>query len=568
MFAKTKNFNIKFLIFSIIVSWVVIAFLIYPNINIIIGSFFENGQFTFDGFRKIFESERAMDSIKNSFLLAVTLPITINIVGIFIVLVSEYFDIKGSSILKIGFLSTLVFGGLIQNNGFVFLYGETGVFTNILASIFPNFDREWFSGYMAVMIVMTFGCTTLHMLFLSSALKNIDYQTIEAAKNLGASQWTILKKVVFPVIMPVITTLTILAFNTGLGAFSAPLIVGGGDFQTITPLMLDFANRPGSRDLATILSMLLGLAQIFLLYFLTRSERKGNYISASKVKTKIKKQKIKNPVINTIVHIIAYILFLIYSLPVLAVIVYSFTDTQAIATGRITWDSFTLENYIGIFTDSSNYGPFVTSLVYSILAALIVVVGMLIIIRVVMKHVNFFTKSLEYILFIPWLLPGVMIALALLTTYSTSRLIMFNQVLTGTLVMVLFAYIIVMIPFTYRVLKSAYFSFDNNLEDAARSLGASGSYTFRRVILPILAPTALAVFAMNLIGKLSEYDLSAFLYHPLYPTLGIIIRSNTDPSAEPEAKAINLVYSVIIMAISTLVIYLIKRRSKNNEMFM
>src|SRR5699024_5664131 len=97
----------------------------------------------------------------------------------------------------------------------------------------------------------------------------------------------------------------------------------------------------------------------------------------------------------------------------------------------------------------------------------------------------------------------------------------------------------------------------NNLEDAARNLGAKGMYTFRRVVLPILLPTALALFALNFNGRLADYDLSAFLYHPLFPTLGIIIRQNADPMASVDAKAINLVYSVILMVINTLVLYFV-----------
>ena len=48
-------------------------------------------------------------------------------------------------------------------------------------------DAAWFSGFFAVLVVMTFATTTNHMLFVANALKGVDYQTIEAAKNLGAS---------------------------------------------------------------------------------------------------------------------------------------------------------------------------------------------------------------------------------------------------------------------------------------------------------------------------------------------------------------------------------------------
>ena len=78
--------------------------------------------------------------------------------------------------------------------------------------------------------------------------------------------------------------------------------------------------------------------------------------------------------------------------------------------------------------------------------------------------------------------------------------------------------------------------------------------------MPVILPTALALFALNFNGLLADYDLSAFLYHPTAETLGIMIRKNADPMASVDARAINLVYSVVLMIISTIVMYLVYGR--------
>ena len=36
----------------------------------------------------------------------------------------------------------------------------------------------------------------------ANALKGVDYQTIEAARNMGASTWTILRRIVLPMLKP------------------------------------------------------------------------------------------------------------------------------------------------------------------------------------------------------------------------------------------------------------------------------------------------------------------------------------------------------------------------------
>lgn len=95
------------------------------------------------------------------------------------------------------------------------------------------------------------------------------------------------------------------------------------------------------------------------------------------------------------------------------------------------------------------------------------------------------------------------------------------------------------------------------MEEASQILGAPPIKTFINGILPALLPTALALFALNFNSNLSEYNMTAFLYPPGAPTLGIVIRSNADPMAKIDAKAVNLVYSVIIMAINAIIVYFV-----------
>ena len=91
----------------------------------------------------------------------------------------------------------------------------------MISSLFPSFNRGWFEGYLAVAFIATFSSTSNHIIFLSNALRKIDYSTVEAAKNMGASQFYILRKVVLPVLKPTVYALTVLLFIAGLGATSA-----------------------------------------------------------------------------------------------------------------------------------------------------------------------------------------------------------------------------------------------------------------------------------------------------------------------------------------------------------
>ena len=544
--------------------WFIFACLILPNLNLLKMVFFADGGFSMEPIMKLLKSKRAMKALRNSFILAPTLSITVGFVGISLVLLTEYFDIKGANILRLGYMTTLIYGGITLVSGYKFIYGNGGFLTKALLKVFPSLNPSWFQGYWAVLFVMTFSCTSNHMIFLRNAIRSVDFQTVEAARNMGAGQFYILRRVVLPVLLPSLFAVTILTFITGLSAMSAPLLVGGTEFQTINPMIKTFADTSSSKDLAALLSLVLGLATMLLLFIMTQIEKRGHYMSVSKVKTKIVKQKISNPVVNAIAHIYAYVLFVIYVVPVVLIILFSFTDSKAIGTRTLTLSSFTLENYKYLLQSLTNFKPFVVSICYSALAAVIVGAIVVVACRYIQKHRNKLSAGvLEYSLMIPWLLPTTMIALGLMMAFNVRRWYMFNRVLTGTMVILLLCYIIIKLPFTMRMTKAAFFSLDDALEDAARNLGAGALYTFRRVIFPVILPTVMAIAALNFNALISDYDASAFLYHPLNPTLGVQIKSLTNDMNNPNGMALTFVYAVLMMIISAVVLYLVYGRGDN-----
>lgn len=539
---------IQMAVISLLIIWAVTAFLLYPNFNVLKSSFIGKNGFSFDAFSKIFNSKRAMMSFRNSLLLAVSLSVTVNVVGVFIVLVTEYFEIKGAKILRLCYLTTFICGSIVMVTAYKFMYGSEGIFTNALAGLF-DINREWFSGYLAVVFVLTFSRTTNHLMFLTNSIRSIDNQTIEAAQSMGVSQFNILWKIVLPTLRPTLFAATILIFLFGFNAMAAPLILGGEKFQTINPLILSFSQTLSNRHYAAIMAMILGLVTMALIFTLNYIERKGNYMSVSKVKTRLKKQKIQNPVVNVIVHILAYLLGLIYVAPIVMVILFSFMKVNSLYAGKI--QDFTLDNYRRVFSDPYVFRPILVSILYSGVAVLIAAALMLLAGRLIQKKKHWAVSLLEYVLHIPWFLPSTMIALGLVMTYDVARPILANQILTGTTVIMLIGYIIVKTPFTLRMIKAAYYGVDNSLEEAAKNLGISGPVTFFRIILPIVLPATISVGLINFVSLLGDYELSVFLFHPLYQPLGVVIRSATDPNAGAESKMLTFVFAVVIMIISS-----------------
>lgn len=546
------------IIVGLVTTWIIVAFLVAPNVELL-RTVFEPKE-GLSAWEKLVLSKPAQKSLLNSLILAVVLSVTVNAVGVFIVLVTRYYDIKGARILWLGYATTLIYGGIVLVSGYKFLYGPHGFLTNAAAAIIPSIDRNWFGGLAAVVFVMTFATTGNHLLFLTSSMAKVDFQTVEAAQQMGASNWTILRRIVLPVLKPTLFAITILTFLGGLSALAAPQILGGRDFQTITPMILTFANAPGSRDLAAALALILAAVTMLLLLVLNRLERGGTYFSVSKVPVAIVKQRIHNPVANVLVHVVAYLLFLIYLLPPLLITIFSFTNAEAISFARLSPESFTLDNYVRVLTDGNASWPFLVSIGYSATAAVLVIVFILFVARIISRFQNRITAAMEYLLHIPWVMPGVMTALALIISFDHPNPLVGGWVLTGTVIILGLAYFIGKIPFTLRLLKAAFTGINQNLEEAASMLGASQFYTFRRVLLPLVLPTAAAITALNFNSMLDDYDTAVFLAHPFYQPLGIFIKNATEGETTGDTTALTFVYAVILMVISGFTMWLVYGR--------
>lgn len=74
--------------------------------------------------------------------------------------------------------------------------------------------------------------------------------------------------------------------------------------------------------------------------------------------------------------------------------------------------------------------------------------------RIVTKARKKYDKLFEIFILIPWLLPSTMIALGLMMTYDEPRFLLADKVLVATPVILLIAYIIIKIPFSYRMIRS------------------------------------------------------------------------------------------------------------------
>jgi ABC-type spermidine/putrescine transport system permease subunit II len=144
---------------------------------------------------------------------------------------------------------------------------------------------------------------------------------------------------------------------------------------------------------------------------------------------------------------------------------------------------------------------------------------------------------LTIVFFLPVMLPGLFVGLALLVYFSQLKLAL-------SLVTVLIAHCIFVFPFFLLIARAALDRIDPALEEAAADLGASRQMVFRRVTLPQVWPVLIGAAALVFALSFDEFIITFFVVGPdstlpLYIWSGL--RRNTDPS-------INTVSTLLLLA--------------------
>ena len=528
--------------------------------------------------------------VLNSLKLAVCLVVTVNVVGVSIVLLTEYFDIKGANILRAGYMTTMIYSGVALVTGYLFLYDRDGIITTQLVKMFPNMDRNWFSGFRAVLFTMTFACTSNHALFLRNAIRGIDYNTVEAARNMGAGPVKVLWKVVFPTLIPTMFSLTVMTFITGLCAMSAPTLLG---YDSINPEIVRLAGSSTADEAfpqarAALLSVMLAIFTVVLLTVLTAYESKGHYLSVSKTKAKLVKQKINSKAGNILAHIYAYVLFIIYMTPVVMIVIFSFQTYKAIRLKTLDLSSWTLLNFFGsrdyeyltnrgtyklrkgaisgVFSNETTLAGIKLSFIMSAIAAALACVIVVVACSYIFKNRKKFTgKVLEYSLLFPWMLPTILICYSYRTFFNSESIFYVGgnnlYYAQNVRLLIVMAYTVTKLPFSLRMIKASFYAIDEELEEAARNLGSSPIWTFLKVKLPIILPSVLAVFALNFNALFTEYDMSATFASSYGTTYAMVIQSMCAEEGmygyNVNASGRRCASTVFIMVVSGIILYLV-----------
>lgn len=234
------------------------------------------------------------------------------------------------------------------------------------------------------------------------------------------------------------------------------------------------------------------------------------------------------------------LIYLFFYIPIIVLIVYSFNNT----TFSLVWHGFTWKWYVDLFSDSDLWIATWHSFFLGIASATgATFLGMLT--AVSLYRYRFAGRNfLNGLIFILILSPEIVTGAALLILFT------FFHLPLGFLSLLL-AHICFCIPFVIVTTYSRLISFDKNIFEAAKDLGASDFIIMLRIILPLLAPALFASWLLSFTLSLDDVIISYFVSGPEFQILPLQIFSMVRSGIKPE---INALCSVLFCVTVTLVV--------------
>lgn len=192
--------------------------------------------------------------------------------------------------------------------------------------------------------------------------------------------------------------------------------------------------------------------------------------------------------------------YLFLYLPIFVVILYSFNTNRS----NISFNGYTLYWYKQVLQGDPLWGNLWLSVKLA-LVSMVISVGLGTLATIGMYRYDFkIKKYINGLLYIPMVIPELVIGLASLAAFTKMGMNMGFATLV-------FAHVTFCLPYVVVTLRARISDFDSSIEEAAMDLGADRWHTLKRVTLPLLAPGIISGAFMSISLSIDDVIISYFV---------------------------------------------------------
>ena len=390
----------------------------------------------------------------------------------------------------------------------VLLLGRSGIVSHYLDT-WLGIELPSIYGAFGIILALSLSYFPYVFLIVQGALAASDPNIEESAEVMGASRWRILRTITFPMVAPAIAAGAMIVFIKAIGNFGVPAILGG-EFYVLPTLIYfqihGFFNLNGAAAIAMV-NVALTLIAILVL---TRSNKRRRFITVTSVTRRAKRMTGRGA--RVFANVYCWVVLSAALIPQMMVIYSSFAEQWA---ATVFPTAYGFDNYRNVL---NNLSPLLNSVTLAGIATLLCVVfGTVASYASVRKR--FAGKwALDLTIMLPFVLPGIVTGVAYLTTFNDGLI-----VLSGTGTILVLAYFVRRIAYTFRSVTAAMSQVDEKLEEASTVCGATWFTSMRLVTVPLAAPGIVAGAIIVFATLISEMSVTILLYSAKWKTVSIAI---------------------------------------------
>ena len=264
--------------------------LIYPTFQSINYSFANSDSTAYVGlqnYRTIFSDSEFWNAIINNILWLIIVPAFVVAFGVVVAVLSDKLSASGEKFAKSLIFLPMAISAVSASAIWLLVYAynnpgqaQTGLLNAIWVALGGE-PQAWLQietaklNSILLMVILIWLQAGFAMVLLSSAIKGVPEDTLEAARIDGASEWQIFWRVVIPQIMGTIITVFVTVFITVLKVFDIVYVTTNGAYNTNVIANLFFNKLFGASEAgqASAIVVVLLVAVIPLIWFQIRHFR-------------------------------------------------------------------------------------------------------------------------------------------------------------------------------------------------------------------------------------------------------------------------------------------------------
>jgi iron(III) transport system permease protein len=472
------------------------------------------------------------EALRSTVLLAAAVTLPAVPLGTVLALVLRHSDLPGRTVLRIAVLLPVVVPDFVLGYSWTQAYARGGFTDSVLG-------LHWGSllGPAGVWLVLVVNAAPVVYLVVAVGLAARAEPDLErAARASGAGPATTLRTVTLRLLLPSLAAAAVLVFVLTLASFAIPQVLGTpAGFRTMATLIyadLSVGGDPASFLSAVALALLLVLVTAVLVAPADalvsprlRSSRPAHPQGTAAAPGRPAARRAE-------ALAVAGYLVLTVGVPLAALVLSSVTRAVGVPPTPGNW---TLDHFRQVLT-TSTAEALGRSLALAVAAAsLLVVLGGL----VAVLERRRTGRTAATLITLTLVLPGSALAVGLLIAYG--------RWLSGTLVLILLAYLAKLWAFAHRPIAGALDRFPPDELRAARASGAGPLTAVRTVALPPLAPALAAAWLVCFLTALHEVTMSSLLYGPGSETLAVVVLNSQELGRIGPTAALSVVLSLLVV---------------------